>query len=249
MEDLILQYFDTMEDKSQLRLLSVRGIAQAVSNFIEKDDRDAVGLIVEKQLQQSLEQLKTRQGDNDPDVIDEELDEYRRLRAERRVDEVAEAREVLGSSSKAPRQAANDSFESEEEGFGDDGLFGSTTSGGKKNKNSSSKVPPRGRGRPRGAPSRNKRPVAEVVRDSDDDDTGDGRARQQAASTTVSRGSRRVSRGRGAGGVQGNIINAFTRQSQKAAETAASKKIATRKSSRVSPYAGAYIDESTDDSD
>lgn len=39
MEDLILEYFNTAEDKTQLKLVSTRGIAAAVANYVEKDDK------------------------------------------------------------------------------------------------------------------------------------------------------------------------------------------------------------------
>jgi len=79
MEELIVQYFRTTEDdKAQLKLLGVKGIAQAVSNFIEKDDKDAIAIIVDKQLGKTKQELLQRQeADADDDAIDEALSKYK----------------------------------------------------------------------------------------------------------------------------------------------------------------------------
>lgn len=109
MEDLILQYFNTTtDDRSQLKLLGIRGIAQAVSNYIEKDDKDAVAIIVDKQLNKTLKALKEREDEDgdgdelitsgDPEAdIDDRLGAYKKQR--QGVNEAEEAKEMLNSNS------------------------------------------------------------------------------------------------------------------------------------------------------
>ena len=46
----IAQYFSKAEDKSQLRLLGIKSIGAAVKAFIDKEDKDAVNVIVENQV-------------------------------------------------------------------------------------------------------------------------------------------------------------------------------------------------------
>jgi hypothetical protein len=63
----------------QLRLLSVNGIAAAVKNFIEKDDKDSISTIVERQLKKTMDNVATRDmDDDDDDAIDDALDCYRK---------------------------------------------------------------------------------------------------------------------------------------------------------------------------
>jgi double-strand break repair protein MRE11 len=50
MEDLIGQYFSQTEDKNQLQLLGIKSIGTAVKAFIDKEDKDAVNVIVENQV-------------------------------------------------------------------------------------------------------------------------------------------------------------------------------------------------------
>lgn len=52
MEDLVGQYFTRAEDKSKLHLLGIKSAGAAVKAFVEKDDKDAIGVIVENQVTQ-----------------------------------------------------------------------------------------------------------------------------------------------------------------------------------------------------
>ncbi len=46
----IAQYFARAEDKNQLRLLGIKSIGTAVKAFIDKEDKDAINVIVENQV-------------------------------------------------------------------------------------------------------------------------------------------------------------------------------------------------------
>jgi double-strand break repair protein MRE11 len=63
MEDYISKYFEQQEaadEKSQLKVLDVKGIAEAVKIFIEKDQRDAIRTAVEGQVKKAVEEAATR---------------------------------------------------------------------------------------------------------------------------------------------------------------------------------------------
>lgn len=48
MEDIVQEYFEGLEnDMHKMRLLSERGLAYAVNQFVEKDYKDAIQLIFE----------------------------------------------------------------------------------------------------------------------------------------------------------------------------------------------------------
>ncbi len=168
MEALIQQYFNTTEDeKSQLKLLGVKGIAQAVSNFIQKDDTQAINLIVDKQLEKTKKALRDRHeemegeddGGDDEDVIDEALGDYRRQRAA--VNEAQEAREVLDGPEgrqRGRRQQQRNDFDDfgggmdVDDDFGDDPVLSTSKRGrGRGRGGSASTRGARGRGRGRGA--------------------------------------------------------------------------------------------------
>jgi hypothetical protein len=55
MEDLIGKYFLQVEDKNQLQLLGIKSIGAAVKAFIEKEDKDAISVIVENQVRPGTE--------------------------------------------------------------------------------------------------------------------------------------------------------------------------------------------------
>ena len=59
----------------------MKGIAAAVQNFVEKDDKDAVDTIVARQLERTMGKLNLRNiADEDDDTIDDALageDPYR----------------------------------------------------------------------------------------------------------------------------------------------------------------------------
>ena len=77
MEDLISQYFTeagkgNIEErkKNEMKLLGVKGIGSAVNRFIEKEDKDSVGCIVDRQFQKTVDKLLSMD-----DVDDEQVDE------------------------------------------------------------------------------------------------------------------------------------------------------------------------------
>ncbi len=203
MEDLIQQYFNTTKDeKSQLKLLGVKGIVEAVSSYIEKDNKEAISLIVDKQLDKTRRTLRGRHDDleeggdgggdlmvpDDEDAIDEALSEYRRQRAG--ANEAAEARELLeGQGAMGGRQRR--AQQEQDDDFGDDFAANGIPD--------EDDLPPptsrRGRGR------------------------GRGRGASSASSSASTRG--RGGRGRGraaASAASSSIVSAFSRQSQRQQE-------------------------------
>ena len=54
MEDLIGQYFSQTEDKNQLQLLGIKSIGTAVKAFIDKEDKEAINVIVDNQVKASF---------------------------------------------------------------------------------------------------------------------------------------------------------------------------------------------------
>ena len=87
MEDLIGQYFTeagkagNADDrrKNQMKLVGVKGIGSAVNRLIEKDDKDGVGCIVDRQFQKTVDKLLSVH-----DIEDEHVDsELEKLKKER----------------------------------------------------------------------------------------------------------------------------------------------------------------------
>ncbi|KAK2101150.1 meiotic recombination [Saguinus oedipus] len=71
-EDLVKQYFQTTEKNVQLSLLTERGMGEAVQEFVDKEEKDAIEELVKYQLEKTQRFLKERHIDALEDKIDEE---------------------------------------------------------------------------------------------------------------------------------------------------------------------------------
>ncbi|XP_006902425.1 PREDICTED: double-strand break repair protein MRE11A, partial [Elephantulus edwardii] len=71
-EDLVKQYFQTAEKNVQLSLLTERGMGEAVQEFVDKEEKDAIEELVKYQLEKTQRFLKERHIDALEDKIDEE---------------------------------------------------------------------------------------------------------------------------------------------------------------------------------
>uniref|UniRef100_A0A803T602 Double-strand break repair protein MRE11 n=1 Tax=Anolis carolinensis TaxID=28377 RepID=A0A803T602_ANOCA len=72
-EDLVKQYFQTAEKKVQLSLLTERGMGEAVQEFVDKEEKDAIEELVKFQLEKTQRFLKERHIDGEEAKIDEEV--------------------------------------------------------------------------------------------------------------------------------------------------------------------------------
>ncbi|OWK18005.1 MRE11A, partial [Cervus elaphus hippelaphus] len=72
-EDLVKQYFQTAEKNVQLSLLTERGMGEAVQEFVDKEEKDAIEELVKYQLEKTQRFLKERHIDALEDKIDEEV--------------------------------------------------------------------------------------------------------------------------------------------------------------------------------
>ncbi|XP_059268922.1 double-strand break repair protein MRE11 isoform X2 [Mustela nigripes] len=92
-EDLVRQYFQTAEKNVQLSLLTERGMGEAVQEFVDKEEKDAIEELVKYQLEKTQRFLKERHIDALEDKIDEEVRRFRESRQENtnEEDEVREA--------------------------------------------------------------------------------------------------------------------------------------------------------------
>ncbi|KAH0625189.1 hypothetical protein JD844_033410 [Phrynosoma platyrhinos] len=72
-EDLVKQYFQTAEKKVQLSLLTERGMGEAVQEFVDKEEKDAIEELVKFQLEKTQRFLKERHIDAEEAKIDEEV--------------------------------------------------------------------------------------------------------------------------------------------------------------------------------
>uniref|UniRef100_A0A4W3IIB2 Double-strand break repair protein n=1 Tax=Callorhinchus milii TaxID=7868 RepID=A0A4W3IIB2_CALMI len=72
-EDLVKQYFETAEKSIQLSLLTERGMGEAVQEFVDKEEKDAIDELVKFQLEKTQRFLKERRIEGIEDKIDEEV--------------------------------------------------------------------------------------------------------------------------------------------------------------------------------
>ncbi|XP_078196059.1 double-strand break repair protein MRE11 isoform X5 [Callithrix jacchus] len=94
-EDLVKQYFQTTEKNVQLSLLTERGMGEAVQEFVDKEEKDAIEELVKYQLEKTQRFLKERHIDALEDKIDEEVRRFRESRKKNTNEEDDEVREAM----------------------------------------------------------------------------------------------------------------------------------------------------------
>ncbi|XP_068001601.1 double-strand break repair protein MRE11 isoform X1 [Melanerpes formicivorus] len=94
-EDLVKQYFQTAEKKVQLSLLTERGMGEAVQEFVDKEEKDAIEELVKFQLEKTQRFLKERRTEAEEDKIDEEVRKFRESRKKNTEEEDEEVREAI----------------------------------------------------------------------------------------------------------------------------------------------------------
>ncbi|CAI5773373.1 double-strand break repair protein MRE11 isoform X1 [Podarcis lilfordi] len=153
-EDLVKQYFQTAEKKVQLSLLTERGMGEAVQEFVDKEEKDAIEELVKFQLEKTQRFLKERHTDAEEAKIDEEVQRFRESRRKNTMEEDEEVREALNRAKAHRSQGAYNASVSS-----DDDLMDVATSGQRANDDSDDDdLPPsrgRGRGRARGGKGQN----------------------------------------------------------------------------------------------
>lgn len=107
-EDLVKQYFQTAEKSVRLSLLTERGMGEAVQEFVDKEEKDAIEELVKFQLEKTQRFLKERHIDALEDKIDEEVRRFRESRQKNANEEDEEVREAM-MRARALRSQSEDS--------------------------------------------------------------------------------------------------------------------------------------------
>ncbi|XP_063286731.1 double-strand break repair protein MRE11 [Pelobates fuscus] len=141
-EDLVKQYFQTAEKNVQLSLLTERGMGEAVQEFVDKEEKDAIEELVKFQLEKTQRFLKERNIDAEEEKIDEEVKKFRETRKTNTNEEDEEVREAINRAKQ--KSQTEDINMSEDEDIGMKSLDDSDEN------NSPAPVRGRGRGRARG---------------------------------------------------------------------------------------------------
>lgn len=106
-EDLVKQYFQTAEKKVQLSLLTERGMGEAVQEFVDKEEKDAIEELVKFQLEKTQRFLKERHTDAEEAKIDEEVQRFRESRKKNIEEEDADVREAINRAKVHRSQGAD----------------------------------------------------------------------------------------------------------------------------------------------
>lgn len=145
-EDLVKQYFQTAEKNVQLSLLTERGMGEAVQEFVDKEEKDAIEELVKYQLEKTQRFLKERHIDALEDKIDEEVRRFRESRQRNTNEEDDEVREAMSRARALRSQSENSASAFSAE----DLSFDTAEQTANDSDDSLSAVPSRGRGRGRG---------------------------------------------------------------------------------------------------
>nr|XP_057936557.1 double-strand break repair protein MRE11 [Doryrhamphus excisus] len=92
-EDLVKQYFEVAEQKMQLSLLTEQGMAKAIQEFVDKDERDAIEELITYQREKTQRHLQGRNV-----ITEQEIDaEVRQIRESKRntMEEENEIKEAI----------------------------------------------------------------------------------------------------------------------------------------------------------
>ncbi|KAK7491211.1 hypothetical protein BaRGS_00017482 [Batillaria attramentaria] len=74
-EDMVRDYFAKTEGNNQLQVLTEKGMGEAVKEFVDKEEREAISELVKYQLQKTQNHLRTRNATED--AIDKEVFRYK----------------------------------------------------------------------------------------------------------------------------------------------------------------------------
>ncbi|XP_058041157.1 double-strand break repair protein MRE11 isoform X5 [Ahaetulla prasina] len=114
-EDLVKQYFKTAEKKVQLSLLTERGMGEAVQEFVDKEEKDAIEELVKFQLEKTQRFLKERHTDAEEAKIDEEVQRFRESKKKNTVEEDEEVREAINRAKARSQETGHASAMSDED--------------------------------------------------------------------------------------------------------------------------------------
>ncbi|NP_001080975.1 double-strand break repair protein MRE11 [Xenopus laevis] len=145
-EDLVKEYFKTAEKNVQLSLLTERGMGEAVQEFVDKEEKDALEELVKFQLEKTQRFLKERHIDAEEEKIDEEVRKFRETRKTNTNEEDEEVREAI-QRARTHRSQAPDVEMSDED---DDALLRKVSLSDDEDVRASMPARGRGRGRARG---------------------------------------------------------------------------------------------------
>lgn len=137
-EDVVKDIFSQADTNMQLKLLTEKGMGDAVAEYVEKEEKEAISELVKYQLEKTQGYLKTRNAETD--AIDDEVIRYRDERKKKKED-VQEAQEAI-QRARAKRPA-------DDTGFDDDS--NPENSNDEDEMDTSTRGKGRGRGRGRGA--------------------------------------------------------------------------------------------------
>lgn len=101
MEDLIKEYLTSKDNALELRILTEGRMAQALREFVEKDEKEAISTLVKWQLDQAQEHLKVRQNVHEDNIESEVLkhtEEIRQREGEGDDEDAEDIRKVLAES-------------------------------------------------------------------------------------------------------------------------------------------------------
>ncbi|KAG8453018.1 hypothetical protein GDO86_004723 [Hymenochirus boettgeri] len=146
-EDLVKDYFKTAEKNVQLSLLTERGMGEAVQEFVDKEEKDAIEELVKFQLEKTQRFLKERNIDAEEEKIDEEVRKFRETRKTNTSEEDEEVR-VAMCRARAHRSQVEDIE------MLDDEIVEKPSYVGSDDDDVIMSAPARGRGRARGRGSR-----------------------------------------------------------------------------------------------
>lgn len=139
-EDMVKDYFNSSDGKMQLKLLTEKGMGQAVQEFVDKEEREAISELVKYQLQKTQTYLKQRNANEE--IIDAEVTRYKEERKKKKEDD-EEVKEAIKRAQASRSQQEDEDEEGEVSPMDSDDSEAPATRGRGRGRGSTR---PRGRG-------------------------------------------------------------------------------------------------------
>ncbi|XP_069690636.1 double-strand break repair protein MRE11 isoform X2 [Periplaneta americana] len=98
-EKVVESYFKDVAPDKQLQVLSIKGLAEAASRFIDKEDKDALSFLVDHQMNKIINHLLAKK-DLKIEDIDQQIENFRLERQVKEEEDVKDARNALENPSR-----------------------------------------------------------------------------------------------------------------------------------------------------
>lgn len=112
-QDLVTKYFSKAEEKNKMVAITEKGLSDAIQQYIEKDEKDAISELINYQINKIQTYLKNEVNWQNEFQLEEEIRNFQKIRLSNIEEEDKELKEIFEKSRKNTQNStkADDSFD------------------------------------------------------------------------------------------------------------------------------------------